>query len=84
MEFLLPPKNTRSPFFYGLPKINKPGCLLRPLVSGCDHSSDHLSAYITHFIQPLADNLPSDNKDTKHLLNLTEQLPPSHLMPYWS
>ena len=27
MEFLLPPKNTRTPFFYGLPKINKPGCL---------------------------------------------------------
>ena len=75
-EFLLPPKNTRTPLFYGLPKIHKPGCPLRPIVSGCDGPTDHLSAYVTHFIQPLASNLPSHIKDTKHFLNLIEKLPP--------
>ena len=66
MEFLLPPKNTYTyytPLFYGIPKIHKPSCLLRPIVSGCDGPTDHLSAYITHFIQPLASNLPSRIKD---------------------
>ena len=31
---------------------------------------------INHFIQPLASNLPSYIRDTKHFLNLIEQLPP--------
>ena len=75
-EFLLPPKNTRTSLFYGLPKIHKPGCPLHSIVSGCDGPTDHLSAYVTHFIQPLASNLPSHIKDTKHFLNLIEKLPP--------
>ena len=76
MEFLLPPKNTRTPLFYGLSKIHKPECPLRPIVSGYDGPTDHLSAYITHFIQPLASNLPSHIKDTKNFFNLIEKLPP--------
>ena len=75
-KFLLPHKNTRTPLFYGLPKIHKRGCPLRRIVSGCDGPSDHLSAYVTHFIQPLASNLPSHIKDTKYFLNLIEKLPP--------
>ena len=75
-EFLLPPKNTRTPLFFGLLKIHKPGCPLCSIVSGCDGPTDHLSAYITHFIQPLARNLPSHIKDTRHFLNLIEELPP--------
>ena len=57
MEFLLPPKNTRTPLFYGLPKIHKPDCPLRPIASGCSGPTDHISAYITHFIQSLTSNL---------------------------
>ena len=38
--------------------------------------TDYLSSYITHFIQPLANNLPSHMKDTKHFLNLIEKLQP--------
>ena len=74
--FSLPLKKTRTPLFYGLPTIHKPGCSLRPIVPGCDGPTDHLSAYVTHFIQPLASNLPSHVKDTKHFLNLIEKLPP--------
>ena len=69
MEFLLPPKNTRAPLFYGLPKIHKPDCPLRSIFSGCDGPTDHLSAYISHFI-----HLPSHIKGTKHFLNLIEKL----------
>ena len=75
-EFLLPPKNTRTSLFYGIPKIHKPGWPLRPIVSGCYGPTNHLSACITHFIQPLASNLPLHIKDTKNILNLTEKLPP--------
>ena len=50
IEFLLPPKITPTPLFYGLPKVHEPDCPLRPIVSGCDGPTDHLSAYITHFI----------------------------------
>ena len=76
MSFLLPPKNTCLSLFYGLHKIHKPDCPLRPIVSGCDGATDHLSAYIIHFIQPLSSNLPSHIKDTKHFLNLIEKHPP--------
>ena len=75
-EFLLPSKNTRTPLFYGLPKIHKPHCPLRPIVFGCDGPTDYLSAYVTHFIQLLASNLASHIKDTKHFLNLIKKLPP--------
>ena len=76
MEFLLLSRNTSTHLFYGLPKIHKPNCSLHPIVSGCDGPTDHLSSYLTHFIQPLANNLPSYIKDTKYFLNLTENLPP--------
>ena len=50
MEFLLHPNNTHTLLFYRLPKIHKPDCSLRPIISGCDGPTYHLSAYITHFI----------------------------------
>ena len=75
-EFLMPPKNTRTPLFYGLPKIYKPDGPLRPTVSGCDGPTDHLSDYLTHFIQPLASNLLALVKGTKDFLNFIENLPP--------
>ena len=76
MEFLLPPENTCTPLFYGLPKIHKPDCPLYPILSGCDGPTGHPSAYITHFIQPLASNLPTYIKYTKHFLDLIGKLPP--------
>ena len=76
MEFLLPPKNTHTLIFYGLLKIHKPDYPLHSIVSGCDCPTDHFSAYITHFIQSLASNLPSHIKDTKDFLQLIEKSPP--------
>ena len=76
MEFLLPPRNTHTQLSCGLAKIRKPNCPLRPVISGCDGATDHLSSYITDFIQPLPNNRPSHIKDTKHFLNLIEKPPP--------
>ena len=56
-EFLLPPKNTRTSHFYGLPKNHKPDCPPRDIVSGFDGPTDHLSPCVTHFIQPRASNI---------------------------
>ena len=75
MEFLLPPKNICTPLFSGLPKSHKPHYTICPIVSGCDGPTDYLSAYIIHFIQPLASNLPPHIKDRKQFLKLTETLP---------
>ena len=52
LEFLLPPKNTHTPLFYGLHKIYKSDCPLRPIVSGYDGPTDHLSATL-----PILSNL---------------------------
>ena len=41
-EFLLPPKNIFTTLFYELLKIHNPGRPCRPIVSGCDGSTDHL------------------------------------------
>ena len=50
MKFLLPPKNTCTPLFYGLPKINKLNCSLYRIVSECDPPTHRLSSYITHSV----------------------------------
>ena len=59
-----------------LHKIYNSNFTLRPIGSGLDGSTNRFSLYITHFIQPLANNLPSHTKDKKHFLNLYEYLPP--------
>ena len=73
---LTPPKPARTPLFYGLPKVHKPNIPLRPIVSACDSPTDQLSNYVTHFIQPLVEILPSYIRDSKHFLQLLESLPP--------
>lgn len=75
-EFLTPPNPARTPLFYGLPKVHKPGIPLRPIVSACDSPTDNISKYVTYFIQPLAEQLPSYIKDTKHFLEHLNSLPP--------
>uniref|UniRef100_A0A8C5LU34 Reverse transcriptase domain-containing protein n=1 Tax=Leptobrachium leishanense TaxID=445787 RepID=A0A8C5LU34_9ANUR len=56
--------------FYFLPKVHKhlnapPG---RPIISGIDSLTNHLSSYIDHFLQPLVKNTRSYLKDTSHIL----------------
>ena len=63
---LMPPKLGRTPLLYGLPKVYMSNIPLRPIVSACDSPTDQLSNYVTHFIQPLVEILPSYIRDSKH------------------
>ena len=46
-----------------------------PNISGSSGPTNHLSAYITHFIQLLTSNLPLHINNIKHFLNLIQVLP---------
>ena len=74
-QFLTPNLKPRTPIFYGIPKIHKINSPLRPIVSWFDSPTDNLSKYITHYLQPLTDKLPSFIKDTKHFLQLINDIP---------
>ena len=74
-KHLTPSKPAHTPPFYGLPKVHKPNIPLRPIVSACDSPTDQLSNYVTHFIQPLVEILPSYIWDSKYFLQLLESLP---------
>ena len=76
MEFLLCSTNTHTPLFYGVSKIHNPNFSPHSITLRCDHHTGRLSLYITHFIQPLTNNLPSHIKDTKSFLNFIVNLPP--------
>ena len=40
--FLSPKKPPRTPLFYGLPKVHKPDCPLRPIVSANDFPTENM------------------------------------------
>ena len=72
----MPPKAARTPPFYGVPKVNKPSILLRPIVSACGSPTNQLLNYVTHFIQPPVERLPSYIRDSKHFLQLLKSPSP--------
>ena len=79
-QYLRPPNPVRTPIFYGLPKIHKPNKPLRPIISGFDSPTDNLAKYMTHFLSPLAELLPThfkDSSDFKRYLNTLPPLPPN-------
>lgn len=64
----------RTPIFYTLPKIHKPGFPPpgRPIISGCDSLLDPLSKYLDYYLQPLVLLIPSYLKDTQDLIQKVE------------
>ena len=84
LKYLLPPSPPRIPIFYLLPKIHKPNNPGRPIISGCDSSTDRLSSFIDTHLKPLCSSLPSYIKDTNHFLqtifNITTPLPPNTIL----
>ena len=84
LQHLLPPTPPRTPIFYLLPKIHKPGNPGRPIISGCDSPTDRLSSFIDHHLKPFCSSLPSYIKDTNHFLqtifNIATPLPPNTII----
>ena len=57
--------NSRTPRFYLLPNIHKPGNPGRPIVSACNCPKELIATYLDTITTPLVQNLPSYAKDTK-------------------
>ena len=73
--FLSPNNPPRTPLFYVLPKVHKPDCLLRPIISANDSPTENISSYVNHFLQPYMKALPLFIKHTKHFFSETLNLP---------
>ena len=71
-EYLLPPQMVRTQEMYFLKKIHKNPPSARPIVSGCGGPTEKISAYLDHWLQPLAKSLPSYIKDTKEFVKYIE------------
>ena len=71
-EYLLPPRMVRTQEMYFLKKIHKNPPSARPIVSGCDGPTEKISAYLDHWLQPLAKSLPSYIKDTNEFVKYIE------------
>ena len=71
-KFLDPKINARTPLFYLLPKIHKPGVPGRPIISGCDSPTANLSTYIDYYLKPIVKQIPSYIQDTTHFLRTLE------------
>lgn len=64
------PKNIRTSPFYLLPKIHKPGCPGRPIVSGINCPTDIISRTMDNILKPTLKHIPSIIKDTREFLNI--------------
>ena len=63
---LLPTGNTSpAPSFYGLPKIHKANCPMRPIVSACGTATYQLAKFLTKILQKYTGITPLFVKDSK-------------------
>ena len=72
-EFLII-KHWRTPIFYLLPKIHKPGNPGRPIVSQIDSPTSRLPKFVDHYLKPFIQDIPSYIKDTTDFLNKLDSL----------
>ncbi|KAJ1164219.1 hypothetical protein NDU88_004664 [Pleurodeles waltl] len=73
----LNPVKTRTPVFYGVPKIhkNKTDPPMRPIVSTVGALTEPLSKYIEKFLNPRVALLPAFIRDISHIIAKLEGLP---------
>lgn len=58
-------KHWRTPIFYILPKIHKPGNPGRPIISQIESPTSKLSKVVDNYLKPFIPNIPSYLKDTR-------------------
>ena len=72
---LLPTGNSSPPArFYGLPKIHKANCPMRPMVSACGTSTYNLAKYRTKILQMYIGHSSSFVKDSKDLTDKLQSI----------
>ncbi|PFX21776.1 hypothetical protein AWC38_SpisGene13730 [Stylophora pistillata] len=62
----------QPPKLYGLPKLQKPGFPMRPIVSFCGSPTYQLSKYLTTILQPLTDKSRHKLQSTEDFINATK------------
>ena len=67
------PNPPRIPVFYTLTKIHKPTLPGRPIILGCDGPTEHLSSFLDHILQPIAQAQKSYLKDITQFINFIEK-----------
>ena len=67
-DYLLANEKSKPGRFYLLPKIHKPGCPGRPVVSGCNTPTERISEFVDHVLRPLIPEMGSYIKDTNDFL----------------
>ena len=72
---LLPTGNSSPPArFYGLPKIHKANCPMRPIVSACGTSTYNLAKYLTKILKVYIGHSSSFVKDSKDLTDKLQSI----------
>ena len=72
---LLPTGNSSPPVrFYGLPKIHKANCPIRPIVSACGTSTYNLAKYLTKILKVYIGHASSFIKDSKDLMDKLQSI----------
>ena len=72
---LLPTGSSSPPArFYGLPKIHKANCPMRPIVSACVTSTHNLAKYLTKVLQVYIGHSFSFVKDSKDLMDKLQSI----------
>ena len=64
----------KTPRFYMLPKVHKPGVPGRPIISAIGSPTSKIAEYVDYHLQPLASELPSFIKDTGAFLRKINSL----------
>lgn len=76
LEKYLIPKQWRTPIFYTLPKIHKPGNPGRPIVSAIDAPTSRMSEVTDDILKPLIKNINSYIRDTNEFLMKIKNISP--------
>ena len=72
---LLPTGNSSPPArFYGLPKIHKANCPMRPIVSACGTSTYNLAKYLTKILKVYVGHSSSFVEDSKDLTDKLQSI----------
>ncbi|XP_050510634.1 uncharacterized protein LOC126887260 [Diabrotica virgifera virgifera] len=66
---LMTPHYSKTPHFYGVPKIHKANIPLRPICSTINSPCSELSKFLLNILKPFANNDDTFIKNTKHFLN---------------
>ena len=75
-------QGSRTPHFYGLPKMHKEYITfppLRPICSGFNSCTAKISEFIDAYLKPLAQNTSSYIKDTSDFVERIESMSPPQL-----